>query len=858
MMVKSCSTFALMALAFMGSALAAPGDAVPGALAPADTASQEAARRRAATKDALSLVSQAREAYQAKRYTDAVEHYRSALSVLPKGPATQKLHTFICESLSDALIARAIDYRSVGRREEAVEFLREAVKLAPDNKRAKKELIYTHDPARTNPALTPAHVGDVEEVSRLLSLGYGYLDLGKYDDAIKAFESVKQYDEYNVAARRGIEQAHKLRSGYYTAARDERRAEMLAEVGKVWDDSLDQNYAPTGVAETTSSAAEQVGTVAGEQETQHAEALKQMRVSSFALEDNTLDEAIDVLRNLIKRFESNGVRSGAHGIDVRANFGAQGSPERTEVMSRRVSIQLDGATMKELLDEVSRLYDVDYYFVPNGVEFSYSGKDYGRLVVRDFDVPAHFFDRSDAGEDEDEDDAMGSSGRVSVKRDDPVKVLKDLGVTFPEGANAAYRASVRRLRVRNTVQNLEKIEQLLNAPPPNQWLVVMNIMTVETSDHELQDLGFDWLFSTHLGGELFSSGGKNLESSGIVGLPNLSSANGPGQTQGNAVSSGLRSIRQASGTQALNRLIEEGSVDNFSTSDRKILASPSIFGIRGVWSALDVTVMMRGLDQNKGVDTLHNERLIFAPGNDEQVTIVNVREMFYPEAYDPPQIPTGGGGYNYNDDDDYYDRNNGNNWSNSRGGGGSSSTSVVAGSHPTDFVRYGYTEDSNEGIGSIIRIHKAEPSPDGQSVRLAITTTVNEFEGFVDWGTPIYSGVVSPGSPSLGIAGRMQRIMLSENHIYQPIFKRHMVNTALSVANGAVLVIGGMLEARQVRFEDKIPILGDLPLVGRLFRSEGEEKERRALIIFAKVDIVDPTGRSVNGSEIETSTESSM
>jgi len=56
-------------------------------------------------------------------------------------------------------------------------------------------------------------------------------------------------------------------------------------------------------------------------------------------------------------------------------------------------------------------------------------------------------------------------------------------------------------------------------------------------------------------------------------------------------------------------------------------------------------------------------------------------------------------------------------------------------------------------------------------------------------------------------------------------------------------------EASVVRYEDKVPVLGDLPLVGRLFRSEGEQKKRKALIYFAKVDVVDPTGRDVATGE---------
>ena len=847
-MVKTPSTFALMALMAAGGVLAAPLDAVP-EVAATGIHAQEAARRRAASKDALALVSKAREAYQARRYTDAVEHYRNALSVLPKGAASEKLRKFINESLSDALIARAIDYRSVGRTEEAVEFLREAVQLDPDNQRAKKELVYTQDPVRTNPALSPAHVGAVEEVTRLLTLGYGYLDLGKYDEAIQTFRNVEQYDEYNVAAKRGIERAQNLKEAHYRAGQDAVRAQMLAEVGAAWESAYNHSSLNEGlsVQEGGSGAGAALSSV-DDPEAGHAAALEQMTVTTFALENNTIDEAIEVLRNNIKRFESNG-RGGQQHIDVNANFGPQSAPEYAAVMQRRGSLRLDGVSMKEVMTEVARLYDVEMYYVPNGVVFSFSGKDYGQLVNRVFTVPAHFFDRDKGEDEEDEDDAFATR-RMAVKREDPVKMLQEMGVSFPEGANAVYRASTRRLSVRNTMQNLAKIEELLSTPTGSQSAVVFNVIAVETSQEDLEDLGFDWLFSTHLGSDLFAGGGMNQSVSGIVGMPSISTGGGnvSGQ-QGSAVTSGLRSIRQVNGTGGLSRLIEEGSAHNYSQS--AAMASPTFFGIRGVWNALDVTMMMRGLAQKKGADILQNSRLVMDPGGEEQVSIVNVREIFYPETYDAPQIPTrtGGGGWNNNrnnyddddDDDDYNDYN------------GGSGGVAVAGAHPSEFVRFGFSEDGAGGIGSIIQIHKAEPRMEGQSVSLSITATLNEFEGFIDWGSPIYSAMISGGS--LVGKGDSKRIVLSDNHIYQPVFKRRMVHSNVEVANGGVLVIGGMLEARVVRYEDKVPVLGDLPLVGRLFRSEGESTERRALLIFAKVDVIDPSGRNVNGREPSSATD---
>ena len=116
------------------------------------TARAEAARHEMAVRDARQSVQEARLAYQAKRYTDAEKHYRDALKVLPVSPNTTAFAKFIRDSLSDALIAKAIDYRLVGRRDEAISFLREAISLSPENKRAQVELTYTLDAQRTNPA----------------------------------------------------------------------------------------------------------------------------------------------------------------------------------------------------------------------------------------------------------------------------------------------------------------------------------------------------------------------------------------------------------------------------------------------------------------------------------------------------------------------------------------------------------------------------------------------------------------------------------------------------------------------------------------------------------------------------------
>jgi general secretion pathway protein D len=46
--------------------------------------------------------------------------------------------------------------------------------------------------------------------------------------------------------------------------------------------------------------------------------------------------------------------------------------------------------------------------------------------------------------------------------------------------------------------------------------------------------------------------------------------------------------------------------------------------------------------------------------------------------------------------------------------------------------------------------------------------------------------------------------------------------------------------------EDKVPILGDLPFVGRLFKSNTKQTDTKNVIIFVTVEVVDPSGRRVS------------
>ena len=82
----------------------------------------------------------------------------------------------------------------------------------------------------------------------------------------------------------------------------------------------------------------------------------------------------------------------------------------------------------------------------------------------------------------------------------------------------------------------------------------------------------------------------------------------------------------------------------------------------------------------------------------------------------------------------------------------------------------------------------------------------------------------------------------------QPFFHVRSVQTQLSVYNGATVVMGGLITEARKTMEDKIPYLGDLPYIGRFFRSRSEESDKRNLLVFVTARLVDPAGRSVRTS----------
>ena len=76
------------------------------------------------------------------------------------------------------------------------------------------------------------------------------------------------------------------------------------------------------------------------------------------------------------------------------------------------------------------------------------------------------------------------------------------------------------------------------------------------------------------------------------------------------------------------------------------------------------------------------------------------------------------------------------------------------------------------------------------------------------------------------------------------------INTKLLITDGDIVVIGGVKKEEQANATSKVPVLGDLPVVGNLFKGQGKTDDLRELLIFISPKILKPSSLFSNLSRV--------
>jgi len=771
-------------------------------------AEAEVSRRSVAIDEAQELLRKGDEAYTAAHYAEAVEAYAGARELIPEAPISADLRAAATERYAQASVEQA---RFLSRKGDVAAakvivdmVLRESV--APNNPGALAMRAQLDDPIRTNPALTAANTNDVDSVRRLLYTAEGSYNLGKFDQAESSYAAVLRVDPTNSAARRGMEQVATAKSAYQKSAYDHSRAEMLGQVDSQWELQVStQATEPTLTVSPNAAYQENAISVKNK--------LDRIIIPKIALDQASLDEALDFLRLRASESDTLELDPTRKGVNFAVNLGAPDSPAATKVRSVRFDLQLTNVPLSQVLRYITDITHTTYTTDDFSVIISATGTGSAALMSRSYRVPPDFISSMSGGSTEPtgETDPFGaapSSGGLLAKRLGAKEALIKQGVDFPAGATASYTPATNSLRIVNTSNNLDYIDQIVDALTKTEPVMVsLSVTMIKVQQTNLKELGFDGLLGNlGFGGAGWVPGSSKLNlNGGTVGngrnlndlvLP-------PGTSSRNPLTSGNRSGDSAISGNSIDSLINNPSGRQSNNP------APGIVGGYGNIDNATVQMLMRGLDQKKGTDIMAQPSTVTRSGQSASVKMV--REFIYPSEYEPPELPnsTGGGG------GDIF----------GLGGGGSQSQAITPAT-PTAFK----TRD----VGITLEVLPVVDA-NKKFVNVTLNPSFVEFDGFVNYGSPI-------NSTQEGLLGS-QTVALTPNQILMPIFSKQSFTTSVDVADGANLVIGGLIQDTVQNVEDKTPILGSVPILGRMFQSKARQSVSTAIIFLINVELMDPTGR---------------
>lgn len=677
-----------------------------------------------------------------------------------------------------------------------------------------------------NKTVTPKFAAQRDDVSRLLNEAQGLAASGRNELALRRYEAVLAIDPYNSAARKGMEAVNNGKIKYADEAYNETRARMLWQVEKSWE-RPPRKQKQGRLTESSGRQQDIRGT------DQILEKLNSIVVDRVDLSDSPLSEAVEYLKQ-----KSSSQDPAKRGVNIILKLGSSVPPTQQTATSSlpgsqpppppataapatepHVTLSLSHVPLYVALDYVAKLSGMKLKIDPYAISIVPLNENTENLITKEYQVPPTFIPPKAAEGNSGGIPQPGFSGSVPdpnkarvTQRMDAKEYLQSQGVSFPSGSSANYLAAGSKLVVRNTRDNIDVIDSLVDAAmgvAPSQ--VEIQTKFLEINQNNLQELGFDWLLGPFsVGGGVYGSGG------GVPGAGAPTPFGNP--MSGGAPMSPVGSLR--SGDQALSG----ASVDSLIAGQNSAggLAAPGIFSVAGIFTETQFQLVIRALNQKKGIDLMSAPKVTTKSGVKATVRVVN--EFIYPRQFQPPQFQQNNNSGNVALVINPLEQ----------------SPPTITPSFPSDWTKQdlGVTLDVKPTIG-----------PDGYTINLDLHPQVVDFDGFINYGSTI-NAIQYSNSLVAPVLAVPYSSTLTTNTINQPVFSLREVTTYVTVWDNQTISLGGLIREDVNKVQDKVPILGDVPLAGRLFRSEIDQKVKKNLIIFVTPRILDAEGQPRRG-EVE-------
>lgn len=379
-----------------------------------------------------------------------------------------------------------------------------------------------------------------------------------------------------------------------------------------------------------------------------------------------------------------------------------------------------------------------------------------------------------------------------------------LGVDLNPPKSLFWNDRAGKLIVYATQQDLDIIQsaiEVLNEAPPQ---VNIKVRFAEVSQDDTKALGFDWYLGNWTMGD---------NAIGVIGgtAPSYAGSPSPGNPAG--VFPGTVIPPSGAFPDGLNTAIAPSRSDSLITSGlRNNAAAPALATITGILTDPQFRVVIKALEQRNGAELLSAPEVTTLSGRQAQVQMVDIRTIVTGVDLNQSQSSGGGGSTGLGS-----------------GGAGAVGSTLNYNTQPLPF-------------GPVLDVLPTV-SADGYTIQMTLIPTVTEFVGYDDQTAakfvPQAQSVSGGGQVGIPLSGQLPL----------PVFRVRQVTTTAIVWDGQTIALGGLISESVTKFRDKVPVLGDLPWLGRFFRSESDEMKKKNLMVFVTPTIIDPAGNRLFSDE---------
>ena len=557
---------------------------------------------------------------------------------------------------------------------------------------------------------------------------------------------------------------------------------------------------------------------------------------------------------------------------------------------------------------------VDYKFIVRGSIVMVMHKDMStsEILARKYNVPESFIERVSSASDEIKtmNGGFGASASSNSKRRDDAEESPDqdwkaffseMGVQWPEGSSIKHIKSLGKLYVRNTRENLAEFEKVLDELGGQPQLIEIETRFVEVSQEDLNSLGFEWILNDNYTFGLGRHVGKwiglrdaDFVSKNTVGsvtqrytynadgtVNTVTTTETPGATSKSwqridtpemmeQVMQGDRPVprwgRKQIGINAFGGTSDYGNGSRYLSTESNHISgegkstNDQFMRFNAFLGDADLSMILHMLAQRSDTDLLSAPKVVTQSG--QQAVIKVVTEFIYPQDYDV-QLQSSSSSSSYS--------------------GGGSQSAILAVVEPQNFtmrevgVILDVTPTYSEANGGSIDLELKPQVVDdpiwrnyGMKIPFTGNSSLQNFQGIggiFDGLSSIFDtlGTAIPTATKAALAetamnsadAALQKLATSgDNMTYydapmeQPFFHVRSIESKVSITPGATVVMGGLITENRKAMDDKVPFLGDLPFIGRLFRSHAEKTVKRNLLVFVTGRLITPAGRELKVNEL--------